>query len=73
MYEERDNRMQKTFYKIWSEWDFGLEDTIYTSEAVAKKYAKAAYEENGSFDLEEEPFEDIWEDLMNTEQVELVE
>lgn len=29
-------------YKVWCEWDIGLEDVVFDDEDVAERYARAA-------------------------------
>lgn len=55
----------RTVYGIWSEWDLGLYGILFSTKEKAKEFAQKAYEK--SICSEEEPFGDVWGDLLGLE------
>lgn len=60
---------------VWCEWDIGLSECVFASEAVAQKYADIGLKEHGLYDPEDYPdFDSVKEDgLIGFEYLDLIE
>jgi hypothetical protein len=55
-------------YKVWCEWDIGLEDVVFDDEDVAERYARAAIAE-----MMDDDFEDlVRESLIGLDIIEVI-
>lgn len=62
--------MEKTVYRVWSEWDIGHDMYYFTSTEDAKKFVDEGLRGSGAYG-EGDTLEDFWGDLVGVERLEL--
>ena len=63
--------ISKVFYMIWSEWDFGQEHCLFTTEKAAKDWIDSINRDNGLYE-DGSTIDDLWDDLQGVYKVEVV-
>lgn len=62
----------EVFYRIWSEWDLGEENYIFTTEQVAKAWIDRINKECGVYE-DGDTIDDIWNEYQGVYKVEVIE